>query len=561
MTRGIGPGVRLAQGRFLIGELLGRGGMAAVYRAHDDALGRTVAIKTMTTVPGGDPAGRERFRREARAAAALSHAHVVAVHDVLEEDVAGVRVPYLVMEYVRGRPLSHYVPPNPGGLPLAEALRFVSEILDALAASHAAGLVHRDVKPANVMVTEAGSVKVMDFGIARALDAQATALTGTGFIVGTPHYMAPEQFTAGSPVDPRCDLYAVGVILFQLLTGKLPFDAESGFQIGYQHVNAEPPALSSLGVQVPGEVQALLTRALAKSPQDRFPDARSMRAQILQVAGGDTAAVDTPDGRHVATVLDRAPHGGARPPASAGSGSGADIPHDPPPSPLAGLPTQPRLDPVVPSYAPDRRPVPVVPPPSAPGEVTRRLKRGLGHPIMWLLALTPPAAYALVLGKFDDLLTTGHLEPAIMANLLADVPGWAVDDWWRTPTYAVLLCALAPLLYFRSRLGGTSGAAAVRAWTVAAGCYWLAVCAVWGLHFAQFTVLDDAIEPIVHQYTAHSAVRVMGIHPASAMLPVTIACACATPVVLFRTALRIRWAWRAAPLASLPPDRPAAARR
>ncbi|MFH8368562.1 protein kinase [Streptomyces sp. NPDC018031] len=560
MTHGIGPGVRLAQGRFLIGELLGRGGMAAVYRAHDDALGRTVAIKTMTTVPGGDPAGRERFRREARAAAALSHAHVVAVYDVLEEDVAGVRVPYLVMEYVQGRPLSHYVPPGPGGLPLAEALRFVSEILDALAASHAAGLVHRDVKPANVMVTEAGSVKVMDFGIARALDAQVTALTGTGFIVGTPHYMAPEQFTAGGAIDPRCDLYAVGVILFQLLTGRVPFDAESGFQIGYQHVTAEPPALSVLGVQVPGEVQALLTRALAKSPQDRFPDARSMRAQILQVAGRDAAAAGTPDGGYVATALDRAPAGGPRPPASAGPGSGADIPHDAPPSPLAGLPTRPQLVPVVPSYAPDQHPMPIAPPPTAPGEVTRRLKRGLGHPIMWLLALTPLVAYGMVLGKFDDLLTASNLPPAVVASLRADIPGWAVDDWWRTPMYVVLLCALAPLLYFRARLSA-SGAPAVRAWTVAAGCYWLAVCAAWGLHFAQFTVLDDAIEPVVHQYTGlHSAVRVMGILPDSAMLPVTIACACATPVVLFRTALRIRRAWRAAPLGHLPPDQLAAAR-
>ncbi|GAA2499324.1 hypothetical protein GCM10010406_39830 [Streptomyces thermolineatus] len=176
MTGGIAPGVGLAGGRFLIEELLGTGGMAAVYRAYDSVLGRTVAIKTMGAGPAADPTGRERFRREARAAAALSHAHVVAVHDVLEEEIAGARIPYLVMEYVRGRPLSRLVPSRPGGLPLAEVLRFDAEILDALAASHACGLVHRDVKPANAMVTEDGSVKAMDFGIARALDGQATAV-------------------------------------------------------------------------------------------------------------------------------------------------------------------------------------------------------------------------------------------------------------------------------------------------------------------------------------------------------------------------------------------------
>ncbi|MEU9856360.1 protein kinase [Streptomyces sp. NPDC047974] len=546
MTGGIGPGVRLAQGRFLIEELLGTGGMAAVYRAHDDALGRTVAIKTMTAVPGGDPTGRERFRREARAAAALSHAHVVAVHDVLEEEVAGVRVPYLVMEYVRGRTLSHYVPSGPGGLPLAEALRFASEILDALAASHAEGLVHRDVKPANVMVTEAGSVKVMDFGIARALDGQATALTGTGFIVGTPHYMAPEQFTAGRAIDPRCDLYAVGVILFQLLTGKVPFDAESGFQIGYQHVTSQPPLLSALGAQVPGEVQALLTRALAKSPQDRYPDARSMRAQILQITGQGMAAVDTQDGGHVATVLDT-PAGGPRPPAPARFGSGADIPQDASSSPATDLPIQPQLAPPVPSYAPGQQPGPAAPTPTARGEVTHRLKKGLGHPILWLLALAPLVANGVVLGKFGDLLASS-LDPAVMASIRADIPAWALDDWWRTPTYVALPCALISLLFFRARLLA-SGARAVRAWTVAVGCYWLAVCAVWGLHFALFTALDDALTPVVHGTGGlHSAVRVMGVAPASVVLPVTIACACAVPVVLIRTVLRIRWAWQTEPL-------------
>ncbi|WP_411082258.1 serine/threonine-protein kinase [Streptomyces sp. cmx-18-6] len=301
--------------------------MAAVHRAHDTALGRTVAIKAMNPALAADPTGRERFRREARAAAALSHAHVVAVHDVFEEELAGVRVPYLVMEYVQGRTLSHSVPSRPGGLPLDEALRLVAEILDALAASHAGGLVHRDVKPANVMVTPGGSVKVMDFGIARALDAQATALTGTGYTVGTPHYMSPEQFESGRSIDARSDLYAVGVVLFQLLTGTVPFDADSGFRIGYLHVTAEPPALAALGAQAPAEVQALLTRALAKDPADRFPDARTMRAEVLRIRGSLSGpAAGGPGGGYVPTVA--VPRPGPPPPQTA-------APLGPPPTPRA----------------------------------------------------------------------------------------------------------------------------------------------------------------------------------------------------------------------------------
>ncbi|WP_260987995.1 serine/threonine-protein kinase [Streptomyces sp. CFMR 7] len=507
---------------------IGAGGMASVHRARDTALDRTVAIKTMHPALSTDAGGRERFRREARSAAALMHPHVVAVHDVGEEELPDGQVPFLVMEYVEGRTLSHFVPRHPGGLPLTEALRFTAEILDALAASHARGLVHRDIKPANVMVAGGGSVKVMDFGIARALDGQATALTGTGSMVGTPHYMAPEQFESGRPIDGRADLYAVGVVLFQLLTGALPFDADSGWRIGYLHITAEPPQLAALGAHVPAPVQSLLTRALAKDPTARFPDARTMRAAVLG-AGEGTAAVTA---GHPPTAVD-----GSFPPAPTTAPANAPTA---PASPHA--PIVPGGPPAPPAFAPAAPPLPPGPPPGAgsePRDPTRWLGRGLGHPLVWLLAFVPLGAYEVVLNTFDGFLAS-DLPPAVHTALHDDIPGWALSGWWRLPVDLLLLCALLPLLHLRGRLAGPVPLPP-RAWSLALGAFWLAMCAVWALHFAGFTVLDDAIEPVVHQTAGlHSAVRVMGILPASLMLPVSVACACAAPVVLFRSALRLR---------------------
>ncbi|MEU9795518.1 protein kinase [Streptomyces sparsogenes] len=282
----LGRGAELASGRYAVREELGRGGMAAVYRAHDTALDRVVAVKVMHGELGRDPSFRRRFKREAQLAARLAHAHVVAVHDIGEEpDPGGVGepMPYLVMEFVEGESLRDRLRRGPVGV--EEALRIVADVLAGLEASHARGIVHRDIKPANVMLTSDGGVKVMDFGIARAVQSAESALTGTGTVLGSAPYMAPEQATGGE-VDGRTDLYAVGVVLYQLLSGRLPFEDDSVPALLYKHVHVAPPALAEVGVDVPPAVQELVTRALAKDPAARYADAGAMRAEVEAVRAG-----------------------------------------------------------------------------------------------------------------------------------------------------------------------------------------------------------------------------------------------------------------------------------
>lgn len=310
VTEPIRTGMTLAGGRYRVEEKLGEGGMAAVHKAHDTALERTVAVKTMLAGLAHDEHLRARFRREAQSVARLSHPCVVAVHDTGEERFDDGRViPYLVMELVRGETLSELLrrQASPGaGLPLDRALDLTAEMLSALAASHAAGIVHRDIKPSNVMVTDEGAVKVMDFGIARSLDTAGpgrTALTAIGGPVGTPQYMSPEQFVNSRAIDGRSDLYAVGVVLFQLITGRLPFDEESAFSVGYLHATMAAPTLASAGARVPEEVEALVARALEKAPADRFQDAAAMRAAIEDVRRAAPHPPTQPDGARRADDL------------------------------------------------------------------------------------------------------------------------------------------------------------------------------------------------------------------------------------------------------------------
>ncbi|WP_030905674.1 Stk1 family PASTA domain-containing Ser/Thr kinase [Streptomyces sp. NRRL F-5126] len=291
---GGGPGASLAGGRYQLRDLLGQGGMASVHLAYDAALDRRVAIKTLHSELGREQSFRERFRREAQSVAKLSHTNIVSVFDTGEDDLGGAPMPYIVMEYVEGKPLGSVLQADVaqyGAMPAGKALTITSDVLAALETSHEMGLVHRDIKPANVMVTPRGVVKVMDFGIARAMQSGVTAMTQTGMVVGTPQYLSPEQ-ALGRGVDARSDLYSVGIMLFQLLTGRLPFDADSPLAIAYAHVQEEPPVPSSVNRSLPPAVDALVARALRKNPNERFPDAAAMRAECLRVlaATGQGAA-------------------------------------------------------------------------------------------------------------------------------------------------------------------------------------------------------------------------------------------------------------------------------
>ncbi|MGW4163364.1 protein kinase domain-containing protein [Streptomyces sp. NPDC004788] len=286
-------GGSVAGGRYQLRDLLGEGGMASVYLAYDSALDRQVAIKTLHTELGREQSFRERFRREAQAVAKLSHTNIVSVFDTGEDTLDGAVMPYIVMEYVEGQPLGSVLAADVqqyGAMPADKALKVTADVLAALETSHEMGLVHRDIKPGNVMMTKRGVVKVMDFGIARAMQSGVTSMTQTGMVVGTPQYLSPEQ-ALGRGVDARSDLYSVGIMLFQLLTGRLPFDADSPLAIAYAHVQEEPVAPSSVNRSVTPAMDALVARALKKNPNERFPSAAAMRDECLRVlSAGQTGA-------------------------------------------------------------------------------------------------------------------------------------------------------------------------------------------------------------------------------------------------------------------------------
>lgn len=285
-------GRALAGGRYQLRDLLGEGGMASVHLAYDSVLDRQVAIKTLHTELGREQAFRERFRREAQAVAKLTHTNIVSVFDTGEDDLDGMTTPYIVMEYVEGRPLGSVLDEDvrqQGAMPADKALKITADVLAALEISHEMGLVHRDIKPGNVMMTKRGVVKVMDFGIARAMQSGVTSMTQTGMVVGTPQYLSPEQ-ALGRGVDARSDLYSVGIMLFQLVTGRLPFDADSPLAIAYAHVQEQPVAPSAVNRALPPAVDALVARALKKNPNERFPSAEAMRDECLRVAASFQAA-------------------------------------------------------------------------------------------------------------------------------------------------------------------------------------------------------------------------------------------------------------------------------
>jgi serine/threonine protein kinase len=274
-------------GRYELGELLGRGGMAEVRKGNDVRLGRIVAIKRLRTDLASDPTFQARFRREAQSAASLNHPAVVAVYDTGEEmstDGTDVSQPYIVMEYVAGRTLREILREGRKILP-ERALEITSGVLSALDYSHRAGIVHRDIKPANVMLTPSGDVKVMDFGIARAVADASSTMTQTAAVVGTAQYLSPEQ-ARGETVDSRSDVYSTGCLLYELLTGRPPFVGESPVSVAYQHVREPAAPPSTLDPDLPPEIDAIVMKALAKPVEERYQSAAAMRADIERFLAG-----------------------------------------------------------------------------------------------------------------------------------------------------------------------------------------------------------------------------------------------------------------------------------
>ena len=277
--------------RYRLGDVIGTGGMSEVYRATDSLLGRDVAIKMLRPEMARDVNFRERFRKEAQNSGRLNHPNIVAVYDTGEADEDGMAIPYIVMELVHGRTLRDLVRED-GPLSPREAAQVLIPVAHALQASHDAGIIHRDVKPANIMITNTGQVKVMDFGIARALDDSTSAMTQTSAVIGTAQYLSPEQ-AQGKPADARSDVYALGCVLYEAVTGHAPFEGESPFAVAYQHVQEEPNAPSesldpdSLTPTERVNLDAVVLTSMAKDPMDRYQSAQEFGADLERMSSGN----------------------------------------------------------------------------------------------------------------------------------------------------------------------------------------------------------------------------------------------------------------------------------
>ncbi|MGW2723613.1 Stk1 family PASTA domain-containing Ser/Thr kinase [Streptomyces sp. NPDC001492] len=275
-------------GRYELGQVLGRGGMAEVYLAHDTRLGRQVAVKTLRADLARDPSFQARFRREAQSAASLNHPAIVAVYDTGEDYIDGVSIPYIVMEYVDGSTLRELLHSGRKLLP-ERAMEMTIGILQGLEYAHRNGIVHRDIKPANVMLTRNGQVKVMDFGIARAMGDSGMTMTQTAAVIGTAQYLSPEQ-AKGEQVDARSDLYSTGCLLYELLTVRPPFVGDSPVAVAYQHVREEAQPPSVFDPEITPEMDAIVLRALVKDPNYRYQSADEMRADIEACLDGQPVA-------------------------------------------------------------------------------------------------------------------------------------------------------------------------------------------------------------------------------------------------------------------------------
>ncbi|MFE3191548.1 Stk1 family PASTA domain-containing Ser/Thr kinase [Nocardia sp. NPDC059240] len=270
--------------RYELGEIIGFGGMSEVHKARDLRLGRDVAIKVLRADLARDPTFYLRFKREAQNAAALNHPAIVAVYDTGEAEIDGGPLPYIVMEYVDGDTLRDLVR-GKGPFPPRRAMEVIADVCAALDFSHRNGIVHRDMKPANIMINRAGAVKVMDFGIARAIADSSNPMTQTAAVIGTAQYLSPEQ-ARGEQVDARSDVYSVGCVLYEILTGEPPFTGDSPVAVAYQHVREDPRLPSQVYQGVPRELDSVILKAMSKNPANRYQTAAEMRADLIRVLGG-----------------------------------------------------------------------------------------------------------------------------------------------------------------------------------------------------------------------------------------------------------------------------------
>ena len=284
--------------RYELGDILGFGGMSEVHLARDIRLHRDVAVKVLRADLARDPSFYLRFRREAQNAAALNHPAIVAVYDTGEAETPTGPLPYIVMEYVEGVTLRDIVHTD-GPMEPQRAIEVIADACQALNFSHQHGIIHRDVKPANIMISKAGAVKVMDFGIARALADTGNPMTQTAAVIGTAQYLSPEQ-ARGEKVDARSDVYSLGCVLYEMLTGEPPFVGDSPVAVAYQHVREDPVAPSQRHTGISPDLDAVVLKALAKNPENRYQTAADMRTDLIRVHSGEA-----PDAPKVFTDAER----------------------------------------------------------------------------------------------------------------------------------------------------------------------------------------------------------------------------------------------------------------
>ena len=326
--------------RYELGEILGFGGMSEVHLGRDLRLSRDVAIKVLRADLARDPTFYLRFRREAQNAAALNHPAIVAVYDTGEAETDAGPLPYIVMEYVDGDTLRDIIRTE-GPLQPRRAMEVIADVCAALDFSHRNGIVHRDMKPANIMINRAGAVKVMDFGIARAISDSSSPMTQTAAVIGTAQYLSPEQ-ARGEQVDARSDVYSLGCVLYEVLTGEPPFKGDSPVAVAYQHVREDPKQPSQVNPAVPPALDSVILKAMSKNPANRYQSAAEMRSDLVRVLGGQR-----PSAPMVMSDADRTTMFG---PVDSGAGTGSGYRPEP-----ARTSTAPAAPVAVPAAAPAKK--------------------------------------------------------------------------------------------------------------------------------------------------------------------------------------------------------------